>query len=117
LIERIGRQRAADPFSFDFSCRIPAANSYILRMSLLALFFSSFGVGFSGALMPGPLLTVDIAESTRKGFWTGPIVTAGHAIAELVVVILLAVGLADGVYHYRYRRRDRFVAHGRGHAP
>jgi threonine/homoserine/homoserine lactone efflux protein len=63
-------------------------------MSLLALFLSSFWVGFSGALMPGPLLTVDIAESTRKGFWTGPILTGGHAIAELVVVIALAIGLS-----------------------
>ena len=64
-------------------------------MSLLTLFLTSFGVGFSGALMPGPLLTVDIAESTRRGFWTGPIVTGGHAIAELAVVILLAVGLSE----------------------
>lgn len=63
-------------------------------MSLLALFFSSFWVGFSGALMPGPLLTVDIAESTRKGFWAGPILIGGHAIAELAVVIALAVGLS-----------------------
>ncbi len=43
--------------------------------------------------MPGPLLTVDIAESTRKGFWAGPILVAGHAIAELAVVIALAVGV------------------------
>lgn len=64
-------------------------------MSLLALFFASFGVGFSGALMPGPLLTVDIAESTRKGFWTGPIIVGGHAIAELAVVVLLAIGLSE----------------------
>ena len=64
-------------------------------MSLVMLFLTSFGVGFSGALMPGPLLTVDIAESTRRGFWTGPIVTGGHAIAELAVVILLAVGLSE----------------------
>ncbi|MCK5124825.1 MAG: LysE family transporter [candidate division Zixibacteria bacterium] len=62
-------------------------------MPLLMLFLTSFGIGFSGALMPGPLLTVDIAESTRRGFWTGPILVLGHAIAELAVVIALAVGL------------------------
>lgn len=61
----------------------------------MALLLTSFGVGLSGALMPGPLLTVDIAESTRRGFWTGPIVTGGHAIAELAVVILLALGLSE----------------------
>lgn len=64
-------------------------------MSLWMLFLTSFGVGFSGALMPGPLLTVDIAESTRRGFWTGPILIGGHAIAELIVVIALAVGLSE----------------------
>jgi threonine/homoserine/homoserine lactone efflux protein len=77
-----------------FSCHTAPKNPYIPAMSLLALFLSSFWVGFSGALMPGPLLTVDIAESTRKGFWAGPILTGGHAIAELVVVIALAVGLS-----------------------
>ena len=59
------------------------------------LFLTSFGVGFSGALMPGPLLTVNIVESTRKGFWTGPIIIGGHAIAELVVVVALAFGLSE----------------------
>ncbi|MFH1699095.1 MAG: LysE family transporter [Candidatus Zixiibacteriota bacterium] len=64
-------------------------------MSLIALFFMSFGIGFSGALMPGPLLTVNIAEATRKGFWSGPILIIGHAIAELAVVFALAFGLLE----------------------
>jgi threonine/homoserine/homoserine lactone efflux protein len=64
-------------------------------MSLVALFVSSFVVGLSGAMMPGPLLTVNIAEATRKGFWAGPILTGGHAVAELAVVIALAFGLSE----------------------
>ena len=63
-------------------------------MELLSLFLTAFVVGFSGALMPGPLLAVDIAETPSRGFRTGPIITGGHAIAELVVVILLSFGLA-----------------------
>ncbi len=63
-------------------------------MPLLLLFISSFWVGLSGALMPGPLLTVNIAEATRRGFWTGPILIVGHAIAELAVVLALALGLS-----------------------
>ena len=63
-------------------------------MSLPALLFAAFGVGFSGALIPGPLLTVNIAESARRGFWTGPIIIGGHAIAELFVVLALAVGFS-----------------------
>jgi threonine/homoserine/homoserine lactone efflux protein len=63
-------------------------------MELWTIFLTSFIVGFSGALMPGPLLAVDIAETPRKGMQTGPIITGGHAVAELVVVILLSLGLA-----------------------
>jgi len=63
-------------------------------MELISLFFTSFIVGFSGALMPGPLLAVDIAETPAKGARTGPIITGGHALAEIVVVVLLSIGLA-----------------------
>lgn len=63
-------------------------------MDLLTLFITSFIVGFSGAMMPGPLLAVGVAEAPRKGAITGPIITGGHAIAELAVVILLSLGLA-----------------------
>ncbi len=63
-------------------------------MELLALFVTSFVVGFSGAMMPGPLLAVGVAEAPRKGAITGPIITGGHAIAEIVVVVLLSLGLA-----------------------
>lgn len=61
-------------------------------MELVALFFLSFGVGFSGAMMPGPLLAVDIAETPRHGWQTGPIISIGHALAEIAVVVALALG-------------------------
>lgn len=63
-------------------------------MELAVLFFNSFVIGFSGALMPGPLLAVGIAETPRHGWQTGPVISAGHALAEIAVVILLAVGVA-----------------------
>ena len=59
----------------------------------LAIFGTSFIVGFSGALIPGPLLALDIRESTKGGFWAGPYISTGHSLLELLVVILLAVGL------------------------
>jgi threonine/homoserine/homoserine lactone efflux protein len=62
-------------------------------MELLALFSNSFVVGFSGAMMPGPLLTVDIAETPRSGWATGPVISIGHAIAEIMVVLLLSLGV------------------------
>jgi threonine/homoserine/homoserine lactone efflux protein len=63
-------------------------------MELLLLFFNSFVVGFSGAMMPGPLLAVGVAETPRHGWQTGPIISIGHAIAEIVVVVVLSLGLA-----------------------
>jgi threonine/homoserine/homoserine lactone efflux protein len=62
-------------------------------MGLLFVFTNAFLIGFSGALMPGPLLTVNISESVRKGFVAGPIVVAGHAIAELGVLLVIYLGL------------------------
>jgi len=63
-------------------------------MELFAIFYNSFLVGFSGAMMPGPLLAVGIAETPRHGWQTGPIVSIGHAIAEIGVVLILSLGLA-----------------------
>jgi len=62
-------------------------------MSLIAIFFVSLGVGLSGALMPGPLLTVTINESYRKGFIAAPLLVAGHAVLEAALIILLVLGL------------------------
>lgn len=44
--------------------------------------------------MPGPLLTVTISESSQRGFIAGPLLIAGHAILELVLVIAFLLGLA-----------------------
>ncbi len=66
-------------------------------MGLLFIFTNAFVIGFSGAVMPGPLLTVNIAESVRKGFVAGPIVVAGHAVAELGVLFLIYFGLTQFV--------------------
>jgi threonine/homoserine/homoserine lactone efflux protein len=62
-------------------------------LALLAIFGTSFVVGLSGALMPGPLFTLTVRETLRRGFWAGPVVSAGHAVIELALVIGLAVGL------------------------
>jgi threonine/homoserine/homoserine lactone efflux protein len=61
---------------------------------LIAIFTTSLFVGFSGALMPGPLLTVVISGSARKGFWEGPALVLGHAVAEILIVVALAAGLS-----------------------
>lgn len=62
--------------------------------ALAALFATSFGIGFTGALMPGPLTTLAVRETMRRGFWAGPALAAGHSLLELPLVIGLALGLS-----------------------
>lgn len=64
-------------------------------MTLAVIAGASFVLGFSGAVMPGPLLTVTIAESVRRGPWAGPLLIAGHAALEAVLVLALFFGLGD----------------------
>jgi len=54
---------------------------------------TSFIVALSGAMMPGPLLTVTVGESARRGFWAGPLIIVGHALLEAALVLLLLLGL------------------------
>lgn len=65
-----------------------------VEMDVTALFITAFLVGLSGAMMPGPLLTVTIAESARHGFKAGPLIVLGHAILELALIISLLAGLS-----------------------
>jgi threonine/homoserine/homoserine lactone efflux protein len=61
--------------------------------SLITVFFTSLVVAFSGAMMPGPLLTITISESTRRGPIAGPLLIAGHSVLELLLLIGLLFGL------------------------
>jgi threonine/homoserine/homoserine lactone efflux protein len=61
--------------------------------SLSLIFASSFALALSGAMMPGPTLAVTIRESARRGFWAGPLVTAGHGLVEILVVVAIFAGL------------------------
>jgi len=59
----------------------------------IALFITSFVVGLSGAMMPGPLLTVTITESASRGFRAGPLLILGHGILELSLTVAFVFGL------------------------
>lgn len=63
-------------------------------MTLLTIFASSFVIALSGAMMPGPLLTVTITESSRRGGMTGPLMIIGHGLLELTLVVALFSGLS-----------------------
>ncbi|MDA8097667.1 MAG: LysE family transporter [Clostridia bacterium] len=63
-------------------------------MSLELLFITAFVVGLTGAMAPGPLLTLTVAEVARRGFWAAPLLMVGHAILEGTLIIALTLGLA-----------------------
>jgi threonine/homoserine/homoserine lactone efflux protein len=64
-------------------------------MELLLLAASWWIIGFSGAMMPGPVTTLVVTETARRGFIAGPLITIGHVLLELAMVIALFFGLGD----------------------
>ncbi len=61
---------------------------------LFTIFFTSFVIALSGAMMPGPLLTATISESSQRGFLAGPLLVFGHGVLELLLLVALVFGLA-----------------------
>lgn len=60
---------------------------------MVYLFFSALTVGFSGAMMPGSLLTYTIQQSLKTGARAGVLISLGHAILELGIIFLIILGL------------------------
>jgi threonine/homoserine/homoserine lactone efflux protein len=63
-------------------------------LPLITIFCTSFVIALSGAMMPGPLLTATISETSRQGFKAGPLLILGHSILEIILVLALLLGLA-----------------------
>jgi threonine/homoserine/homoserine lactone efflux protein len=68
-------------------------------MNLAIIAFSSFMIALSGALVPGPLFTITVSESARRGASTGPFLILGHAILEILIIILILSGLSPLLKH------------------
>ena len=60
---------------------------------MIGTFFQSLLIAYSGAVMPGPLLTYNINQSMRVGIRSGFLLIAGHAILELATIALLFLGV------------------------
>jgi len=61
------------------------------------VFSFSFFVALTGAMTPGPLLTYTIIQSVKKaryGYLTGLWVIIGHAILEMLIVLLILMGFS-----------------------
>jgi threonine/homoserine/homoserine lactone efflux protein len=62
-------------------------------IELTVIFFGSFLIGFSGAVMPGPLLTLTIKESLNHSKGAALWLSSGHSLCELVIVGLIVFGI------------------------
>lgn len=60
---------------------------------LTEIFFGALVVAFTGALMPGPMLTLVITSVAQKGFWTSFFIVVGHAALELAIVASFYLGI------------------------
>jgi len=58
---------------------------------MLELLGTFFLISLSGALSPGPLTTVAIAEGPRRGKWSGWWLSLGHGLAEGIYVAVIAL--------------------------
>ena len=63
-------------------------------LELILFVLTSFGVGLSGALVPGPMLTVTVSDSVKKGFLAGPLMVLGHFIMEFILIIVILAGFS-----------------------
>ncbi len=65
-------------------------------MEMLELLITFFLISLTGALAPGPLTTMAIAEGSRRGRWAGWWLAAGHGLVEATYVGLIALVLLLG---------------------
>jgi threonine/homoserine/homoserine lactone efflux protein len=68
-------------------------------MTISALFAMAFVTGLSGAMAPGPFLTVTISMAARRGGHVGPQLVLGHGILELALLLLILLGLDSLLSH------------------
>ncbi|MFH0966258.1 MAG: LysE family transporter [Methanobacteriota archaeon] len=62
-------------------------------MSILEILVLGFIIGLTGALAPGPTLIATIKSTIQGGWMSGPWITIGHIIAEVLVVVLIVAGI------------------------
>jgi len=62
---------------------------------LVEVFLQSLLIGYSGAIMPGSLLTYTLEKSIKSGTKAGLMASIGHALLELILVILIFLGIGN----------------------
>ena len=57
-------------------------------------------VGFSGAIIPGPLLAFTVFDTSRKKKITGPKIILGHAVWESIIILIILLGFGGLITQY-----------------
>ena len=78
-------------------------------LGFLAIFWTAFLIGFSGALVPGPTLTVTVREAARRGARAGPLVVLGHGLTEIGITVALILGVSSFMGDIRVRKTIAIV--------
>lgn len=65
--------------------------------SLLAVYLFAVVVSLGAVISPGPVTAAIVSEAPRQGWRVGPLVASAHVLLELVIVVLIAFGLASGL--------------------
>ncbi len=63
--------------------------------SALGLGAAAFAIGLTGAMAPGPYLTLTITRTIQRGRVSALLMLAGHALLEAVLLVGFAFGLQD----------------------
>jgi len=64
-------------------------------LELLGLLAASFLAALAGAVSPGPVFAVTVAETVKRGYRAGPLIVTGHFILEAIIVSILFLGLGS----------------------
>lgn len=70
--------------------------------SLTGILISSFVIALSGAMVPGPVLSVTVSESVKRGFIAGPMIIFGHGILEVALIAIIFLGFADLIKNEKF---------------
>jgi threonine/homoserine/homoserine lactone efflux protein len=74
----------------------------VMIAEVLSMLGLGFLIGLTGALAPGPTLIATINSSLKGGWSMGPRVTLGHAVVELVMVLIIIAGVSVAIGAYSW---------------
>lgn len=63
--------------------------------NLASVFAFAFAASFGAVISPGPVTVAIVTEAPRQGWVVGPLIASGHALLELLMVILINHGLTS----------------------